>query len=90
MLEYRLKKTEKALARRIPGIWGNAPEAVRNILADMSYNLGVGGLLKFKKTLKHIEAGDYVAASVEMLRSKWALQTGSRAIRLSEKMAKCE
>jgi len=56
----------------------------QNILIDMAFNLGIAGLLKFKKTLKYIEMCDYVSASQEMLKSKWAKQVGFRALELSE------
>ena len=52
----------------------------------MAFNLGVNGLLGFRKTLALIEAGDYTKASVEMLDSKWARQVKGRATRLSEQM----
>ena len=52
----------------------------------MAYNMGVGGLLGFRKTLGFIEAGDYASASVEMLNSRWATQVGGRANKLSRVM----
>ena len=61
-------------------------EARQGVLANMAFNLGVDGLLAFRKTLALVERGDYDAASVEMLDSKWARQVGQRAQRLSEQM----
>jgi len=43
-------------------------------------------LSKFKKTLGHIEAGEYEEAASEMLNSRWAEQVGRRANTLSEMM----
>jgi lysozyme len=48
--------------------------------------MGLVGLLKFKKTLQLIEAGDYAKASVEMLASKWSKDVGNRALELSTQM----
>jgi lysozyme len=54
------------------------------VLIDMAFNLGVGGLLKFKRTLASIQRGDYDLASQEMLESLWARQVGQRAHTLSQ------
>src|SRR5690554_328553 len=61
-------------------------EARQGVLANMAFNLGINGLLGFRKTMALVERGDYEAASVEMLDSKWARQVGRRAQRLSEQM----
>lgn len=65
------------------------PDEVKIVLISMAFNMGMSGLLGFKKTLKMIEMGDYKSASVEMLDSKWAKQVGSRAVELSEMLAMC-
>ncbi len=46
--------------------------------------MGVDGVKKFEKTLKYIKNEQWELASVEMLDSKWAVQTNSRAVRLSK------
>lgn len=56
------------------------------VLIIMAYQLGITGLLKFKKTLKFLEVGDYEGASYEMLNSKWANQTPRRANELALSM----
>lgn len=67
-------------------------DARYGVLLNMAFNMGIGdtekgtGLLGFKHTLSLIKQGDYVGASVAMLQSKWALQVGSRAKRLSDQM----
>jgi lysozyme len=53
-------------------------------LIDMAFNLGMKGLLKFTHFLLSMEAGDYQAASRQMLESLWAEQVGYRAIELAE------
>jgi len=62
-------------------------EARNAVLINMAYNLGISGLLSFKKTLEYYNQGDYILASAEMLDSKWAQQVKGRAIELSEQMA---
>ena len=37
----------------------------------MAYNMGTPNLLEFKNTLKFMEKGDFINASIEMLYSQW-------------------
>lgn len=57
------------------------------VLINMSFQLGVPGLLKFKNTLELIIKGKYDEASKGMLNSLWAKQTPKRAEKLSRQMA---
>jgi lysozyme len=63
--------------------WKHHPEKVQMVLMDMCFNLGIAGLLEFKRTLGYIRDQKYSVAAVEMLKSKWASQVGSRAKELS-------
>src|SRR3990167_6592863 len=73
------------LKRALP--WFEKLDEIRQrVLIDMCFNLGINGLLKFVKTLKSIEEGEYKFASLQMLQSLWAQQVGKRAIRLAEMM----
>jgi len=73
------------LKKHLP--WTEQLDEVRKaVLIDMTFNLGIWGLLKFKNTLAAIASGDYINASEMMLQSKWAKQVGKRAIRLSVMM----
>lgn len=58
----------------------------QEVLINMAFNLGVAGLLKFKKTLGFIQYTLFKEASQEMLDSRWARQVGNRAIELSNLM----
>lgn len=55
-------------------------------LIAMSFQLGVEGLLQFKRTLGLVKAGKYEEAADQMLLSLWAKQTPARAKRMSEQM----
>jgi lysozyme len=66
--------------------WQTLSDVRQRVLADMAFNLGLAGLLTFKRTLVLIHDADYEAASKAMLQSKWASQVGRRAIRLAEMM----
>ena len=66
--------------------WDNLDDVRQRVVVDMAFNMGLGGLSKFKKTLGHIESGEYEEAASEMLNSRWAEQVGRRANALSEMM----
>lgn len=61
-------------------------EVRQSVLIDMSFNLGVRGLLKFTNTLNLIKNKKYTEASKAMLESLWAKQVKGRAIKLSTMM----
>ena len=66
--------------------FNDLPSDVKEIILEMTYQLGVTGVLKFKKMWKALEQNDYEEASAQMLDSLWAKQTPARAIRLAERM----
>lgn len=61
-------------------------EVRKAVLVDMSYNIGVEGLLKFKKMLKALENEDYGKTAEEMKNSKWYEEVPNRADRLIKMM----
>jgi lysozyme len=65
-------------------------EARQDVIVNMVYNLGLAGVLRFKKLIGSLETQDYDRAAHEMLDSKWASQVGKRAERLAEEMMKGE
>ncbi len=70
--------------------WRTLDEPRQGVLLNMSYQMGVLGLMGFVNTLKMIRAGAYMDAADAMLKSKWASQTPERARRLSEQMREGE
>lgn len=62
------------------------PEDVQRSLANMAYQLGVNGVLNFKKMMAHLEIGNRDLAAIEALDSKWASQTPNRAKRVTDLM----
>ena len=61
----------------------------KEVICEMVFQLGIGGVSKFKNMWKALEEGDYYTASVEMLDSRWAKQTPKRAESLSNIMKQC-
>lgn len=78
LLKHRLFKKQNELIAKKP-IVKELSEARQNVLYEMAYQLGNSGLMKFKKMWEAIEEKDYLIASLEMLNSRWAIQTPSRA-----------
>tara|TARA_R100001460_G_scaffold63200_1_gene103434 strand:- start:584 stop:988 length:405 start_codon:yes stop_codon:yes gene_type:complete len=60
-----------------------SPQEVKNVMMNMTYQLGFRGFCKFKKTIGYLQEANYKSASVEMLDSRWANQTPNRAKDLS-------
>jgi lysozyme len=61
--------------------WEELNEARQAILVSMAYQMGLAGLMKFKKMIAAIEKGDFNEAANEGLKSRWANQTPGRANR---------
>ncbi len=68
LLQADIASFEQALLERVPGFAG-FPEPAQEALLDMSYNLGIGGLLKFPKLLAACEAGQWADAATECHRA---------------------
>ena len=86
LLDNDIRLLEVELYRALP--WASALDDVRQrVLLDMAFNLGLPGLLQFKRTLEAIRTGQYQQAATMMLDSLWARQVGQRAERLSRMMA---
>jgi lysozyme len=81
-LSCNIRTLRKALGNRVE-LLNDARQA---IILSMCYQLGVEGCFKFKKMWRAIENDDYEAAAKEMLDSKWAKQTPSRAARHEQVM----
>lgn len=85
LLNNDIDREWKALTTNLPWVTG-LNDVRQRVLLDMSFNLGIGGLLKFKNTLATIQRGDYERGASMMLDSLWARQVGSRAKRLAQMM----
>ena len=85
LLENDIKRNYEAVLKALP--WMEKLSDQRQaVLIEMAFQMGVSGLLQFKRTLGSIEDGQYGEAAVEMLESKWAKQTPKRAYRMALQM----
>ena len=78
-----LKKVRADLDRELPW-WRDLSTDRQFVMIDLCFNLGVGKLLGFKRTLQSIATGYYVRAGEQLLQSKYAKQVGNRAKRNAE------
>jgi lysozyme len=85
MLQNDLDDRITQLSKRLTW-FDSLDDARRGVIVNMSFQLGIEGLLGFENTLAMIERGDYDSAADGMLQSLWAKQTPERAKRLSEQM----
>ena len=60
----------------------NMPNYVQEIIIEMIFQLGISGVLKFKKFNLHIKKKHYYLAALEMMKSRWYDQTPNRANKL--------
>lgn len=82
-LDHILAEREKQLDQYIPW-WRKMSDSRQRALLNMSYQLGVSGLLKFAKMLGCLQTGDWRGAYQNALDSTWARQTPERAKRVAE------
>ena len=65
--------------------WDDLPQEARHILVNMCFQLGQGGLSKFKNMNSAVEEQAWSRMSEEMMDSRWARQTPERAERLRDR-----
>ena len=68
----------------------NLKDKAREVIIEMVFQLGVGGVGKFKKMWEALRNNDYGEASFQMMDSRWAKQTPKRAESLSNTMRACK
>ncbi len=71
------------VSKRI-GFYNNLDDSRQEVLIEMCFQMGIVGLLMFRRFLLFLEAGHYTQAADEMLDSLWAKQTPVRAKELSD------
>ena len=71
--------------RRVYPTWEELPQEAQHILVNMCFQLGPGGLGKFKNMNAAVESQEWSIMAEQMLDSRWARQTPNRAERLKER-----
>ncbi len=86
LLNNDVQRVDQALRSSLP--WFAALDEVRQAaLINMGFQLGVSGLLEFKRMLASVRDGRYFDAEQNALDSKWAKQTPLRARRVARQIA---
>lgn len=87
--EYLLRNDIQFVVTTLKGMWPwfeRLSETRQAVLVSMAFQMGIGGVAKFHRTLKAIREERWNDAADSMLESLWARQTPGRAYRLSEAM----
>ena len=82
LLRNDIARTEKECRQHIP-FWKELDDERQYALLDMAFNLGVKGLLKFKRMLRALSHGNYEVAAQECMDSVYAQTVGIRAWRIA-------
>lgn len=85
MLNNDIDEFVRKLESNIP-VYNRLSDCRQNVLVNMAFNMGIGGLKTFRNMLNCLQVADYHGAAKEMLNSKWAEQVGNRALELAEQM----
>jgi len=89
LLRNDVAKVTSELAARCEG-WTDMPDNIRRATANMAFQLGITGLLGFKKMWAALRAKDWDEAAEHALDSTWARQTPNRAKRVTDLIRKGE
>lgn len=85
LLRNDLAEIQQELYAELP--WLEYVHPIRQaVFENMSYQLGIAGLLEFVNTLAAAQRHDWPATKAGMLDSLWATQTPNRAHRLAEQI----
>ena len=82
ILERKLLKLIKRVRSKFDWL-DSVPREVQGVLVEMSYQMGLSGVSKFKKALHAMQMFQWKLAATELLDSRWAKQTPNRAKELS-------
>ena len=85
LLRMRTIQKHEELSMRKP-LYRQLPQQAREVLLNMAYQLGVSGLLGFKKMWEALQKRDFSEAADEMIDSEWYRQTPNRVERLANIM----
>lgn len=84
--EFWLAWEVQDLCARVSAAWpafATQPAQVQEALINMAYQMGVAGLMSFRRMRAALERGDRTGAQKEALDSRWATQTPARAQRVA-------
>jgi len=85
ILDDDIAVATEGVERKLP--WVTILNQARNaVLVSMAFQMGISGLLNFKKFLVACEQQDWITAADEMINSRWARQTPERVARMASQI----
>jgi lysozyme len=84
--DLKVRLEEIILNSNIQFVLDELDDVRAEVIINMCYQMGVDGVLKFKRMITALMIHDYKGAAREGLDSKWAEQTPARAARLMERI----
>lgn len=88
LLDNDITEVWHALSVKLVGVFTSLDETRQHVLLDMAFNLGVAGLLAFRKMLGAVERRDFAEAKAQMLDSKWAKNVGDKPGQRADTLAR--
>lgn len=88
ILLHDIIDVEEELGSAWPAYHKITSHARQDALVNMAFQMGVEGLMKFKRTLGHVERQQWQQAYDCAMLSKWATQCPNRAIRVAGQLLK--
>ena len=85
-LEEEVNKVVEQLEKN--DVYNSVDEYTKAILVSMAYQIGIKGLMKFKRMWSNLAEGNFLMAGCEALDSRWAKQTPHRATRHANVISK--
>ena len=86
LFENSYKEAERGLTNTFPW-YKDAPLEVRNILINMTFQMGLSTMKGFYTTMPMIGRGEYALAAENLKLSKWYKDTPNRAKRLIKRLS---
>lgn len=74
--------------KKLHDAWDGYPEEVKQVIANMMFNMGLTRLSKFNRHNAALQCGDWKEAAKEGRDSRWYKQVTNRAERLMERLEK--
>lgn len=82
LLSYKVTSIVEDLNRVLGDSFKNAHPDAQGVLVNMTYNLGLNGILKFKTSLECFKKQKYSDMARNLEKSLWYKQVGNRSKRL--------
>lgn len=85
LLDHDIEEAKRGVLTALPWAMG-LDEPRFAVLVNMAFNMGLRGMLGFRKMLEAVAQADYESAAAELLDSTYAQQVGQRAQRLARQL----